>query len=241
MSNGNVLGLALAGGLMATGIASGGYFISETIYKSKVGINTAEAKGLAERRVTSDRANWNVSFKVQGGKGTVMAALYSKYEKHQKIIIDELKKIGFSDEEISIGSADYYGQEFRNDAQEIVDVKYSLSGLLSISTDNVPLVGKARVSVSKLIAQGISIDNQRPTYQFTKLNDIKPDMLKEATENARIAAETFAENVGAKVGGIRSARQGGFNITDAGEEYGDRNKIEKDVRVVTTVSFYIEN
>lgn len=241
MGNSNVLGLALAGAFMATGIATGGYFISETIYKSKVGINTAEAKGLAERRVTSDRANWNISFKVQGGMGTAMSVLYSKYEKHQEIIIDELKKIGFGDDEITIGAADYYGQEFRNDAQEIIDIKYNLSGLLSISTDNVPLVAKARVSVSKLIAKGISIDNQRPTYQFTKLNDIKPDMLKEATENARIAAETFAENVGAKVGGIRSARQGGFNITDAGEEYGDRNKIEKDVRVVTTVSFYIEN
>ena len=92
MSSGNVLGLALAGALMATGIATGGYFISETIYKSKVGINTAEAKGLAERRVTSDRANWDISFKVQGGKGTVMATLYTKYEKHQKIIIDELRK-----------------------------------------------------------------------------------------------------------------------------------------------------
>ena len=241
MGNSNVLGLALAGGLMATGIAAGGYFISETIYKSKVGINTAEAKGLAERRVTSDRANWDISFKVQGGKGTAMSALYTKYEKHQNIIIDELKKNGFTDEEISIGAADYYGQEFRNDAQEVVDIKYNLSGLLSISTDNVPLVAKARVSVGKLIARGISIDNKNPTYQFTKLNDIKPDMLKEATENARIAAETFAENVGAKVGGIRSARQGGFNITDAGEEYGDRNKIEKDVRVVTTVSFYINN
>ncbi|MBL1241339.1 MAG: SIMPL domain-containing protein, partial [OCS116 cluster bacterium] len=192
MSSGNVLGLALAGALMATGIATGGYFISETIYKSKVGINTAEAKGLAERRVTSDRANWDISFKVQGGKGTVMATLYTKYEKHQKIIIDELKKIGFSDDEISIGAADYYGQEFRNDAQEIVDIKYNLSGLLSIDTQKVSLVGKARVSVGKLIAQGISIDNKNPTYQFTKLNDIKPDMLKEATENARIAAETFA-------------------------------------------------
>lgn len=241
MSQNNIIGLAIAGALMGGGIATGGYFISETIYKSKVGINTAEAKGLAEQRVTSDRANWNISFKVQGNKGTIMADLYRKYEAHQKVIIEELKKAGFSDAEITIGAADYYGQEFRNNQQQIVDIKYNLSGVLSIDTDNVPLVAQARVSVGKLIAQGISLNNQSPTYQFTKLNEIKPDMLKQATQNARIAAETFAENVGAKVGGIRSARQGGFIITDAGEEYGDRNKIEKNVRVVTTISFYIEN
>lgn len=237
----NIVGLALAGALMGTGIATGGYFVSETIYKSKVGINSAEAKGLAERRVTSDRAAWEVTVKVQGSKGTILADLYKRYERDQKTVIEELKKAGFKDNEISIGASDYFGQEYRNDAREVVDIKYNLSGVIAIDTTNVPLVAKARVEISKLIAQNISIENGSPTYQFTKLNDIKPEMLTEATRNARIAAQTFAENVGAKVGGIRSARQGGFSIVDAGSEYGDRNKIEKDVRVVTTVNFYIEN
>jgi len=93
--------------------------------------------------------------------------------------------------------------------------------------------------VNKLIAQGINISNEAPSYRFTRLNDIKPDMLREATKNARIAANEFAESAGVSVGGIRSARQGGFNIRDAGEEYGDTKKIEKDVRVVTTVMFYL--
>ena len=64
-------------------------------------------------------------------------------------------------------------------------------------------------------------------------------MLKEATMNARIAANEFAENAGVKVGSIQSARQGGFIIRDAGQEYGDTAKIEKDVRVVTTITFYL--
>ena len=64
-------------------------------------------------------------------------------------------------------------------------------------------------------------------------------MLREATKNARIAANEFAENAGVKVGGIRSARQGGFIIRDVGENYGDTKKIEKDVRVVTTITFYL--
>lgn len=241
MSKSNTVGLVLAGALLASGIAASGFFVSQTIYNSKVGINTAEAKGLAERRVTSNRAIWEMTFSVSAGNNAIIKNLYERFEEHQQIIIDELKKSGFKDSEITIGAVDYYGQDFRDDNRVIVDRKYTLSGVITVDTDNVPLVGTARVEVAKLISKGISIQNKNPIYQFTQLNDIKPEMLKEATRNARIAATTFAENVGAKVGGIRFARQGGFNITDAGEEYGDRNKIEKDVRVVTTVTFYIEN
>ena len=64
-------------------------------------------------------------------------------------------------------------------------------------------------------------------------------MLREATKNARIAASEFAENAGVDVGGIRSARQGSFVVRDAGMEYGNTTKIEKDVRVVTTITFYL--
>ncbi len=64
-------------------------------------------------------------------------------------------------------------------------------------------------------------------------------MVKEATTNARIAANEFAENAGVEVGGIKSAQQGGFLIRDVGEEYGDTKSIEKEVRVVTTITFYL--
>jgi len=64
-------------------------------------------------------------------------------------------------------------------------------------------------------------------------------MLSEATKNARIAANEFAKNAGVKVGGIRDARQGSFYIRDVGEEYEDTKKIEKTVRVVTTITFYL--
>lgn len=83
------------------------------------------------------------------------------------------------------------------------------------------------------------MQNNPPAYHFTKLNDIKPAMLKEATTNARIAANEFATNAGVQVGGIVNARQGGFVIRDVGESYGDTAKIEKDVRVVTNITFYL--
>ena len=68
------------------------------------------------------------------------------------------------------------------------------------------------------------MQDNAPAYHFTQLNDIKPGMLKEATRNARLAADEFAANAGVNVDGIRSARQGGFVIRDVGESYGDTKK-----------------
>ena len=101
------------------------------------------------------------------------------------------------------------------------------------------MVAEARANLNALIAQGLDISNNPPSYHFTRLNHIKPDMLKEATRNARLAANQFAENAGVNVGGIRTARQGNFTIRDAGSNYGNTNEIEKDIRVVTQVTFVL--
>ncbi len=229
-----VLGLSVA-----LGLASAGYFIGQTMYNAKVALNTAEAKGLAERRVKADRANWTVKFSNAGKSRDEIPALYALSEENQASIVSTLKQTGFSGEEIKIGILEYSYREYRDENQNLVDQRHQLTGSISIETNNVTLVDKARSSVNKLIGKGINIENQSPTYLFTKLNEIKPAMLKEATTNARIAANEFAENAGVSVGGIRSARQGSFFIRDAGEKYGDTEKIEKDVRVVTNITFYL--
>ncbi len=225
---------------LALGLMLAGFFVSKTLYNSKVAANTAEAKGLAERRVEADRANWTISFSLSGKHSAFKVSdLYAKMEAQSQRIVEVLKEAGFQQHEIEVGIIDYYTQEFRNKEQVLVDRTHQLNGSISIDTEHVHLIEKARAPINKLITEGIYISNQPPAYHFTKLNDIKTDMLKEAALNARLAASQFAENAGARVGGIRSARQGGFNITDAGQEYGDTKKIEKDVRVVTTINFYI--
>lgn len=239
MDNRDNGGLFFLGIFLAVGIAVGGYFIGQTMYNAKVALNTAEAKGLAERRVTADRANWKIIFINTGKSRSDIPTLYDLSEKNQNTIVELLKKSGFDDTEIKVGVLNYEYQEYRDENQKLVDQKHNLIGSISAETDKVTLISKARARVNKLIAQGIDIKNMPPAYRFTRLNEIKPDMLKEATKNARIAANEFAENAGVTVGGIRSARQGGFIIRDAGEDYGDTNKIEKDVRVVTNITFYL--
>lgn len=235
----NSAGLFFLGLFVAAGVAAGGYFVGQTMYNAKVALNTAEAKGLAERRVKANVANWSISFTNEGESEADIRGLYEESKKDQQTIIKKLKEIGFTDDEIQIGALEYYNQEYRDNNQQVVDESHRLEGTIGIETSNVDIVGKARAQLNELIAEGINLRSYAPRYSFTNLNEIKPDMLKEATKNARIAANEFAENAGVNVGGIRSARQGSFFIRDAGEEYGDTAKIEKDVRVVTTITFYL--
>lgn len=225
--------------VIAIGIATAGYFVGQTMFNSKVGINTAEVKGLAERRVDSDRAFWRIQYTVSGRDADAITELYDRSKADSAKIVSLLYESGFDDTEVIPGVVDYNRVEFRDEDQNLVDEKYVLRGSIEVETDKVQLVSEARSKLNELIAVGIDIRNNAPAYYFTGLNDIKPEMLKEATTNARLAANEFAANAGVEVGGIRDARQGGFIIRDVGETYSDTTKIEKDVRVVTTITFYL--
>ena len=225
--------------LVALGIAAAGYFIGQTMYNSKVGINTAEVKGLAERRVEADRAYWRIQYTVSGKDKGPISELYEQSKSHQEQVIELLLASGFEESELSPGVINYKRLEFRDEDQNLVEEKVLLVGSIEVETSQVRLLATARSKMNELISRGIDITNNAPAYYFTKLNDIKPDMLKEATTNARLAANEFAANAGVEVGGIRNARQGGFIIRDVGEDYEDTKKIEKDVRVVTTITFYL--
>lgn len=229
----------IAASLLAIGIASAGYFISETLYKSRVAINTAVVKGLAERKVQADKAFWSIEYTVTGDKQSDIAKLYKDSESDQEKIITLLNQSGFSAQEIKPGVVNYFKREFRDENQKLVDEQHVLVGEIEVQTSKVLLVSEGRAKLNTLLAQGLDLQNNAPTYHFTKLNQIKPAMLKEATTNARLAANEFATNAGVKVGGIRSAIQGGFVIRDVGQNYGDTQKIDKNVRVVTNVTFLL--
>ncbi|MED5338862.1 MAG: SIMPL domain-containing protein [Pseudomonadota bacterium] len=228
---------------LSLGIIIAGYFMSNTLYKAKVGANVAEVKGLAERQITADTANWSIGFgvsdRVSNQDVVELQKLYKNAGEHQTKIVNLLKEKGFEESEISTDAFDYFIREYRNEDNVLVDTKNLLSGKVVVQTNKVHKVKEVRSNINELIAAGVKIDNQLPIYRFTKLNEIKPDMLKEATENARIAANEFAQNADATVGRIKNARQGGFYIRDVGKDYSDTEKIEKIARVVTTISFYL--
>lgn len=227
---------------LAVGMSVGGYFIGNMMYKSKVATNIATVRGLAEREVKADVGVWNINF--SAGEPSLEAAYASANDSKSKIITF-LKEAGFTDEEVSAQAFTVYRQENRdnNGSGPVLSVTFQISGAVTVRSERVDEVAKASQNVGDLVGKGVLLTNSFPQYYFTKLNDIKPEMLGEATRNARTAAEQFAKDANAKVGNINSAGQGAFSISarDAGENSGeDVSSIFKRVRVVTTISFYLE-
>ena len=231
--------VVLCGLLLALGFGAAGYFVSNTLVNSEVGVNVAEVRGLAERRVQADVAYWEIRYALADRQRSNLARLYERSAEAEERIVNLLVAEGLERKAIQTGALDYDYQEYRNEGQELIDEKHILRGVVAVETEQVALVPKLRSALNRLVAEGLPLTNLPPRYRFTGLNDIKPDMLREATTNAREAANEFASNAGVRVGGIRSARQGSFVIRDVGSDYDDSGRIDKTVRVVTTTSFYL--
>jgi hypothetical protein len=119
--------------------------------------------------------------------------------------------------------------------------RYNLTSVITVSSQQVELVRNLIAEQGELLDKGIAIvsgeyDTQ-VNYLFTGLNDLKPDMIAEATRNAREAAEQFASDSDSKLGKIKTATQGQFSISDR-DQY---TPYLKNVRVVTSVVYYLKD
>ena len=115
--------------------------------------------------------------------------------------------------------------------------------MVTVVSKNVDLVRKLVTKQAELMRQGVTIvgneydEGSSVSYEFTGLNEIKPEMIAEATRNARKTAEQFAEDSESELGKIKTADQGQFSIDDR-----DQNTPWlKNIRVVTTVVYYLED
>lgn len=233
------LGVVLAAALLAAGVAVAGFFASQTILNGRIGANTAAVKGLSERLVESDKARWALSYSQTERDPALVGTAFSEVEAITGRLQDLLVQQGFDPTEIYVAPLVKNDFDERDNEGRVFDRYYQIAGSLTVSTDRPALIEPARAPVLSLAREGIQISEDTLDYSFNQLNDIKPDMLREATENARIAADEFARNAGVAVGGIRDATQGGFEINEApGAPPGSTQKL---VRVVTNVIFYLEN
>ncbi|MBP5290381.1 MAG: SIMPL domain-containing protein, partial [Paludibacteraceae bacterium] len=106
-----------------------------------------------------------------------------------------------------------------------------------VATKNVELVSKTNGLESELLQRGIILNSNDWSidYQFNGLNELKPEMIEEATKNARAVAQKFAEDAGCSLGSIRHANQGVFSV-----ESDNFQPWIKHVRVVTTVDYFLK-
>lgn len=113
--------------------------------------------------------------------------------------------------------------------------QYVLTGHLNVVSSDVETVRKLQLRQLDLIHSGVVLENSYIQYEYTGLNDLKPEMIEEATKNARVVANKFAEDADCKLGSIKSARQGQFEV-ESDEVMPHMRK----VRVVTTIEYFLK-
>lgn len=224
----------LAAGLIAVGLLALGLCLRSGIVKFKSMDNVVSVKGLSERQVPADKAIWRVSF---GRQGNDLSSLYSAVDANAQTVKDFIKRADITEDEIFEASPSVSNLEDQyRYSNNRPDYKWQITQSMTISTDKVDAIRNlVKTTTTEMLKQGIIISDYA-SYDFSGLNELKPDMIKEATANAREAAQKFADNCGSSLGKIKTASQGQFSIDDLDET----TDYIKKVRVVTTVTYYLK-
>lgn len=186
-----------------------------------------EVKGLSERVVKSDRAIWSINFEARSNSSD---DLFQQIETNINEITSFLINAGFESSEISTAPADTYQDTYQGSLY-----RYNARISMSVYTEKVDLVRSTSQNTLPLIQKGIVMSGNYINFEFSDLNSVKPEMLAEAIENARVSAQQFADDSGVSVGVIARANQGVFTITDkdpGSPEY-------KNIRVVSTLRYLL--
>ncbi len=224
----------LAAAILAVGLVALGFCLRSGIVKFKSMDDVVDVKGLSERQVPADKAIWRVSF---GRQGNDLASLQSSVDANTKVVKDFIKRAGIAETEIfeSSPSVSNLEDQYRY-SNNRPDYKWQINQSMTISTKNVEAIRNlVKTAATEMLKQGIILSDWA-SYEFTGLNELKPEMIAEATANARSAAQKFADDSGSSIGKIKTARQGQFSIEDLDET----TDYIKKVRVVTTITYYLK-
>ncbi|MDF2178723.1 SIMPL domain-containing protein [Aliiglaciecola sp. CAU 1673] len=219
------------------GLTALGYLLGNAAIKVKEFERTVQVKGLSEREVKADQVIWPIAFTQAGND---LAELYQEMEKNADKVRAFLVLKGIDREEINIAApmvTDKLAQQWGGGEQP--EFRYTANQVVTVYSAKVDMVRSAMQDMVELGKQGLVVSGNQYEYatefMFTGLNEIKPEMIEEATKNARAVAQKFAQDSDSRVGKIRQATQGQFSI-----ENRDRNTpYIKKVRVVSTIEYYL--
>ncbi|CAH1527550.1 conserved hypothetical protein [Vibrio rotiferianus] len=221
------------------GLGTLGYFIQQTAVKYRTYERVVTVKGLSEREYPADTVIWPIQFTVASND---VGTMFDEIDKQTKLVVSYLTSKGLDKGNISFSSPNVFDKKAQQyGSEQEAEFRYIASQTVTVFSHKVELVRGAITEIGQLGKQGILLNqdpySNRIEYSFTKLNDIKPDMIEEATKNAREVAEKFAKDSESSLGKIKRATQGQFSIYDR-----DSNTpYIKKVRVVSTVQYYLSD
>ena len=233
MSNWKTEAIMLAIGMVALG-AQVKQGINNFVEKDRI----VTVKGLAEMEVPANKVTWPLMYKEVGND---LSTLYNKINSTNAAIVEFLKEKGITEQEISVNAPEIIDMQAERYNSNPTPYRYNVTTVITVTSGQVDLVRSLISEQSELLKQGIAITGgdyrYNIQYDYTALNDIKPQMIEEATKNAREAAQKFAKDSDSELGKIRHAYQGQFSIDNR-----DTNTpYIKRIRVVTTIDFSLED
>ncbi len=237
MKNSNHFGFSIVGLCLLAGLIALGFFLNSSVKTFKEFERTVTVRGLAEQEHTADVVIWPLQFTLASNSRD---EIYKQLDENSQKIVSFLTENGINEEEISIDVpvvTDRQAQRWGGETG--AQFRYVASQAITVYSGNVDHVRSVMRNVGDLGRQGVIISGDdyqfRTEYMFTRLNDIKPEMIEEATIEARKVAEKFAEDSDSKLGKIKTASQGQFTISDRD----NNNPHIKNVRVVSTIVYYL--
>jgi uncharacterized protein len=231
--------------ILAVGFIIGAWILSSTwryVSRSNVTINVT---GSASENIRSDFAVWRGTFYAESN---TMAEVYAKLKISKEKVNNYLLSKNFSQDKIvmsSINTTTLYINDNQGIPTNVIS-GYRLSQDVSIESDDVNKIDNLSREATELINDGVEITSPTPEFLYTKLSDLKIQMIGRASKDAKERAEQIAESTGNGIGEVRSSRMGVMQINAKNStevsDYGINNtsSLEKTVTAVVNMSFSIK-
>lgn len=235
-----IAAVVVAVALVVSTVIGGWFFV-----KGKRGDQTITVTGSARKRITSDLVVWKSAVSYQA---PVLSDAYRSLSEAVPKVKAYLVSKGIPENQITVSAISSQTLHSKNsdgtDSSEISG--YSLRQELSVRSTEVQKIAQIAREATELINQGILIESMAPEYLYTKLGDLKIEMLAEAAKDAKVRAEQIAQSTGSSIGSVRTARMGVLQITaaDSNEvsDYGmnDTTSLDKDITAVVNIGFAVD-
>ena len=217
--------------------------LSQGLRDLRTGDRFVTVKGVAEREVTADLALWPLRFIATGD---TLAEAQQQARTSRESVMAFLKLQAIDADSVELQRLDVTDNQANPYQGNSNGKRFIINQTLMVRTTDIDKVRQAGQAMSELVDSGVVLSADYgpggPTYLFNGLNEIKPDMIAEATASAREAAQQFANDAGTELAGLRRANQGVFQILPRDQAAGimEEQQPVKTVRVVSTVEYFLE-
>lgn len=224
--------------LIAVGLSLLGLFIKGGFSSLSENQRVVTVRGLAEKEVKANKVTWPIVSKEVGND---LTDIYNRIQKTNGVIVKFLKENGLSDNEISVNAPQVFDLSADRYSSNNNPYRYTVTTVVVVTSEQVDKVRGLITRQTELLRDGVAVVagdyNYQTSYEYTGLNEVKPEMIAEATKNAREAARKFADDSESELGKIKTASQGQFSIEDR-DQY---TPYIKKIRVVSTIIYFLKD